>query len=206
MEYETFISLGYNCQTKFTIEQIAKVGPEFVLDGLISHELPKINNLLKTNFNNFFEKDQIEVTSTDGPFYKVKDHLNQITSIHDFRNGISFEESYQETMLLKRIQYQKLLNTINKNPGNLLFVRRNKAYESLESIIELRETIALMREGKPFELYIFQNKEWMNNKLNIPNLFTFYDGSWVFDEKHGWQGDNKLWQTVFKNIKLLDSQ
>jgi hypothetical protein len=205
MQYETLISLGYNCQTRFTFDQFTKLGPEMVLDGLVSHKLPKIIDLLKNEFNLFFQKDQLEIVDANGPFYTVKDNFNEITSFHDFRIELPFDEAYEEVIKTKTNQYQLMLNIIKNNPGNLLFVRRNKAYETLESIIDLRDTISSIRKEKPFELYVFQNKEWMNKKLGISNLFTFYDGNWIFDDKLGWVGNNQLWQTVFKNVQFNGS-
>lgn len=202
MEYETLISLGYNCQTRFTFDQLTKIGPEFVLDGMVSHKLPKVIELLRNEFATFFLENQTYEESVSGPFRIVKDGLNEITSCHDFLADVDFEEAYKSFTAIKSHQYTKLMRTVKDNPGKLLFVRRNKAYEKLDSIVELRDTIAKLRGCKDFDLYVFQNKEWMNDNWGVPNLYTFYDGWWTLDEKKGWTGGEDLWHAVFKQVKF----
>jgi len=203
MQYEMLVSLGYNCQTRFTFEEFSSIGQEFVLDGLVSHKLPKVVELLKREFSTLFLPNQISIEGKIGRYYTVKDVLNEITSIHDFRAELTFEDAYQETMNIKKYQYTKLIQHIKHNPGKLLFVRRNKAYETLESIVELRDVIATLRNGLPFDLYVFQNEDWMMKNWGIPNLHTFYDGNWIFDEKKGWVGNIHLWKTVIRDIKFI---
>jgi len=202
MQYEMLVSLGYNCQTRFTFDKFANLGPEFVLDGVISYKLPKIIDLLKNEFSTFFLPNQIFVEGQSNSFYTVKDGLNDITSIHNFSCDLQFEDSYKETMKLMKHQYTNLMQEVKGNPGKLLFVRRNKAYETLESIVELHDTIKSLRGDLPFDLYVFQNKDWMMKEWGIPTLHTFYDGNWTLDERKGWVGNDDLWQTVFRGIQF----
>ena len=198
--YGRLISLGYNCQPRFTLRRFFDHEAEFVLDGLISYKLERINELLKTEFSSFFlPENTFHEDGSDG-FLIVKDGLNEITSIHDVRSDIPWENAYQDFVERKRLQYTQLIQFVKSSPESLLFVRRNKAFETLKTCEELVETIRILRGDKPFDVFVFQNKPYMGTDFGIPNLHTFYDGCWEF--QNTWVGDSNLWNTVFQNIKI----
>lgn len=192
------ISLGYNCQPNFVLSKIGKDTQHYCLDSLISYKLERIVELLNNNFSTFFLEENIKVEKSahyEG-FVTVQDQLNEIFSIHDFNP----QEEINRELILKKLDFNPFLTNIKSNPNSLIFVRRNKGYEERESTIKLHESIRKLRNGLPFELYVFQSKPYEFSEYENLNFFQDKIWEWSF-QKGVWEGDYDLWEKAFCDKK-----
>ena len=87
-----------------------------------------------------------------------------------------------------------------KRSRSVLVLRVNLSDEKSETTIRLRDTIADLRGGKPFDLWVFQDD--VRDNWGIPNLRTFSE-FWEWDwETNRWSGNDAFWDDLFASIKL----
>jgi hypothetical protein len=98
-------------------------------------------------------------------------------------------------------QIRNLIKAIKHSPA-LLLIRINRPEEELDATVRLRDTIALMRGARPFDLWVFQDAEFMKRNWGVPNLQTFWDKKWDYDKKtQAWVSETEpFWDRLFSFV------
>lgn len=200
--YDGIISLGRNCHLRWFLKKLNLYKIEnSIFDNMYSNDLSKVCDLIENKFVNFFDYENLEKCG-ENPWhaYSIYDKKNNMFSYHDFYQNLSIEV-YKNFKNKKNNQVKDFYENIEKFKS-LLFIRVNHRKENLENTIRLFDVINKYRNGKFFDLYVFQNsKKIINQVPKINNLYAFYDKDWVFNNGI-WNGDEKLWSLIFKFVKI----
>jgi len=204
-QFHNVMSLGMYCQVAWALDMS---GIPYDKNPFYDMHSPQINRFVAGGFEDFFLWENLKIVGetasfTQGNYWKVRDKLSKFTSTHDFPRRKSVKDYYPTFMRDREMLFSRFSNIVKRSPS-MLFVRANKDKESKEATIELRDRLALARKGKPFELWVFQNADFMLDDWQVPNLRTFRDGRWDFYHvdrrwvsggKMQWDRKRKLWIT-----------
>ncbi len=210
---KNIISLGHDCQIA---AELKRNGHEVnnAISDMSSMTIGGVNHLLRSRFVDFFARDKLcilgNMTIASGKkVIGFNDSFNRLYSSIPI-NKIPVDKSIYECidfwLVEKRSQIEELYGLLNNEPY-VQILRSNINQEKLEEIVELRDTVAKIRNGLDFDLYVFQDSKFMNNIWGVPNLHTFEMQHWIWNDK--WIGESDIWKKVFlmlmerRNIKIF---
>lgn len=198
--YNAIFSLGENCipalkLRKYNLRVFA--GP---FDWVGSPNLPKVTNLLGTNFSNFLNEDNLIVpqyASDEDLLVVDKNHL--ISFNHDFKTDVN---TLHQLSGLPQVQ-KKYENRINrfmdalKTSQRLLFIRTEATIKDtlelekvLSQLVRHNYTILIVNHTPVKEIV---ELDWKINNvcaIEIPN-------------EEIWEGNDTLWERIFQGITLV---
>lgn len=165
-----------------------------IFTGLVVKRIDTVLKVLRSDGDNFFQLDRLRVfnPNNDHSRMTVGDQETLVFSVHDFLRHESVEDGYQRFVAGRgKERMDKFIYAI-KNLDRLQILRTNEQTEKLDKIIELHDVIYEMRGGKRFDLYVFQDSDFMRNNWGIPCLHTFYTQPLRWDGKT-WEGRVDMW-------------
>ncbi len=199
-EYNAIFSLGENCipalkLRKYNLREFA--GP---FDWVGSPNLSRVTNLIRTNFTNFLNEDNLIVPQyASDQDLLVVDKTHLISFNHDFKTDVN---TLHQLSGLPQVQ-KKYENRINrfmeslKTSQRLLFIRTEA---NIKDALELENVLSqlvrhqyciLIVNHKPVKEIV--ELDWKVNNIcaiEMPN-----------DEI--WEGNNLLWERIFHGITLV---
>lgn len=199
-EYNAIFSLGENCipalkLRKYNLREFA--GP---FDWVGSPNLSRVTNLLRTNFSNFLNEDNLIVpqyASDEDLLVVDKTHL--ISFNHDFKTDVNTLQQLSGLPQVKK-KYENRINRFMealKTSQRLLFIRTEA---NIKDALELENVLSqlvrhqyciLIVNHKPVNEIV--ELDWKVNNIcaiEMPN-----------DEI--WEGNNLLWERIFQGITLV---
>lgn len=199
--YDEVIGLGRHCQLAWYLRKRRLSEKRHIFDNMVSNNLNSVCNLIENEFNGFFDYSNIKkLEFNDWNSFTVKDESTGITSFHDFSRDLD-KESHQLFIEEKKIYINNLFDSI-KHKDSLLFIRVNNYFEPLEQTIRLLEILRSLRKDKKFDLYVFQECDFVEKVIGIPNIFMFYDKKWDWNPEMQWHGSIKMWDAIFNHVRI----
>lgn len=197
-----FISLGHNCgvaavfRRYWSCTQLYNSG----LSNLLSQELSKLCQGLESEYENFFSLDNLKIIPYKSyrPHHIVLDERYFVESLHEFPIDRSIEEGLDR--FEAKVNIKEFIHRL-KHSNEPIFVRTNLKKEPLDQTIILYEIIRKLRSEKPFDLVVFQDKEFMKHNWGISHLHTYYCRNWKFITWNEWEGDDELWVRVLSQFQ-----
>ncbi|MER7683301.1 DUF1796 family putative cysteine peptidase [Micrococcus luteus] len=201
--YNAIYSLGENCipalkLRKFNLREFA--GP---LDWVGSPNLPKVTNLLRTNFSNFLISDHLIVPQyASDEDLLVVDTVNHISFNHDFK---THENTLNHLPSLPQVQakYEKRINHFIETQSNserLLFIRTEANIKDtleleniLSQLVKYNFCILIVNHSKVTEIVELDWKIKNVCAIEMPN-------------EEIWEGNDLLWERIFQGITLISDK
>lgn len=198
--YDAIISLGSNCQPAYQLERMQLRNSSGPLDWMISHSLPQVSLLIRKNFSDFMDFDNLTLEGIEpgSPHYTVRDTVNNCISLHDFPIEKNLKDSFPEIKFKLDRRINRILEKFN-NCKSILFIRVMGGYDD---VIDLNISLS----------------EKVKNKFNIL-LINYHESDQISEENWGlsnicsikipndftrWQGDDECWNKLFEGVKLVN--
>jgi len=191
-----FITLGHDCQITQELKRRGhSLLSNFTEDIGLKH-IRGVVELLESDCQKFYSFERLEILGemTDGrKTMAVQDVETGIGTVH-FLSAVSLEQSFNEFIVGKEIEKSNFMR-IMREENNLQLTRTNRNIETIDEIVRLRDTISKLRDGKNFDLYVFQDSKFMRKNWGLPNLHTFCIQQWRWEDR--WVGEPDIWNKFF---------
>ena len=190
------LCLGHDCQIQREISRQRISDDISIFNSLVTKTLNGVIRVIQKECGNFFNDiNDLEITTyhptSQNQHLIVEDTKIQVCSVHDFDPNVPLEENYKN--FVKRRASPKRKRAFMKSlkeKEELKIFRSNRPNETLDRIVRLHDLIYEIRDGKNFDLYVFQDSGFMRKNWGIPNLHTYLaqpckwtDGEWLGDTK-----------------------
>ena len=222
-EYAHICSLGFCCHPYSYLRLSLNISmTRSPFDDMFTPYLFKSLPLFRQGWEEgCYTSESIKVTGQYQHTWGVYDKTSQSSAIHNFPVGddtkkAAYKFESQDDLFLqaekqvmdylpiylerKREQFSKFRKMIDNTRGPILFLRSNRGREQKESTLMLLDHLTKVRDSKPFELWVFQDSDLMDEDWGYPNLRVFRDKTWDWNHE-GWYGNEELWNDIFKSVK-----
>jgi hypothetical protein len=192
--HDAIINLGGDCQITYQLQ----------IHGLRKYALPfdwlitpyhSLRALLEHNFEGFLAPDNFQFFVNEKNEKYILDKKYGTRFIHDFKLQEDFLQDY-ENIAQKYVRRINRFNNLILTSQSPLFMRKRI---TKEQAIELRNVLAVTRQGKPFLLVVMDTTPEMIPDWQLPALRNFYLRQL---QPYSWKGDPKAWKEIFQELDL----
>lgn len=199
--YDAIISLGAYCQTAYQLRRKKLRIFSGPLDWMISSSLTNVNQLLKNNFKDFMDYNNLIVQDTPNEYsYVITDNLYHIDSHHDFpllpkdKYPLSTYPIFKEKLERKIEAFNQIL----MNSNSVLFVRMVADYNEVVDLISILEQIvkgqfSILVVNFSKDLKVTERFWRIDNVGSVEIINTF---------PQRWEGCDSSWDKILKGISL----
>ncbi|OVE34514.1 peptidase [Priestia aryabhattai] len=198
--YSAIFSLGDLCLTSIQLRENNLRNFAGILDWVSSHDLKKVNLLLKNQFADFLNPNNLKIIQYVSEWdLLVWDEVYNIGFNHDFKtdkNTLSHLGGYEEVKEKYDRRIQRFLEKLSTGQ-RLLFIRTEA---SREEAAELERILSTMIKND-FSILIINHtdvnelveKEWSLNKVCVIEL----------PNQDKWNANNHYWKRILDGVFLL---
>lgn len=199
------VSLGYSCAIATILQRWNVMSSSNVFDDMLSKKLDGVVDLIENNGEGLFQEENVQWQILKGyPGWWAYDKKYNLLSAHDVMLTVPKEDRLIH-LHANKSQHVKDVLRLLKSP-ELLVLRNNHRKEKLEGTVRLYDAISDLRDGRPFELCVFQNAPLADKDWKIPGLEFYRTTNAHYDDGRGeWEADGS-WdialQSVLRKIKI----
>ena len=215
-KYDFILPIGAACVTAYNLRKCKLQKESLPFDWLRIPSINTITELFKSNFTNFFLKDNLVYIKNNGDADIYRDVSNNMEFWHDFMTGREFAEIYPKIQNKYHRRIKRTCEYINKAQSILLFriveIRTNinkddehihiKNLQNHQELIKEVENFQSLFSHKKIELLLIYmyNKEHklkeydINDSIHVAEMYN--------DEKYGWHGDEQQIAKILQNYSL----
>lgn len=180
-KFDLVLSIGHRCFTSLMLRQNNLQVASFPFDWLLNIEYKQSLEFLCNNFENFLNKDDLELVEIEGnEFHNTyKNKRNNFSLVHDFPVNIDFDKQFEIVKAKYSKRSERLVEKIKKSKNVLFVYSSSDVYpikKPLEEVINDTKTmLPKLKEVFPATEFSFMyicpsdNKGfyYLNNDLNL---------------------------------------
>ena len=216
-KYDHIISLGSDCLTAMTLDEIGVREAAYPFDWLCRGEadnlyLEEITSLFRENFDGFFDKKFLELQGEDKKQHTIRIYntKTKIFFLHDLNIGENFENKYNEIRKKYNRRIKRLYDNIS-NAKNILFVYMDNQNTKNGVFFDFINTINDIFPNVFCKLLVLQHnenmgefdiqEEFLNNiiKVTYNNSELYATRTW-----DRWYRNEKVYKDIFFKYCLID--